>query len=177
MTDVVEREIVMGPGGALEFFIEAKEKGLARFIGITGHGLEAPVHHLNTLRRFPFDTVLLPCNYLLLKDAHYGPAFEKLTAHCKANGVAVQTMKAVARGYWGEKKRTHSTWYEPLADQEAITKNVHWVLGQPDIFLNTAGDTTVLPKVLAAANEFEKRPTDQEMDEVVRRMNMETLFY
>jgi hypothetical protein len=58
----------MGPGGALEFLIEVKEKGLARFIGITGHGLQAPRMHRQSLERFDFDTVLLPCNYLLMQD-------------------------------------------------------------------------------------------------------------
>ncbi len=176
LTDVVEREIIMGPGGALEFLIEAKEKGLTRFIGITGHGLDSPRFHLQTLERFSFDSVLLPCNYLLMQEPNYATGFEKLLAYCRKNQIAVQTIKAIARGYWGEKTWNRSTWYEPLSDEEAISKNVHWVLGIPDIFLNTVGDLHELPKVLKAADCFEKRPSHEEMTETVEKMNMELLF-
>ena len=176
LTDVVEREIIMGPGGALEFLIEAKDKGLAKSIGITGHGLDTPRFHRQTLERFAFDSVLLPCNYLLMQDPNYANEFQALISHCRAHQIAVQTIKSIARGYWGNKKWTHSTWYEPLTDQEAITKSVHWVLGIPGVFLNTVGDLRELPKVLKAANSFEKRPSEEQMNTVVARMKMQTLF-
>lgn len=176
LTDVVEREIIMGPGGALEFVIEAKEKGLTRYIGITGHGLHSPRFHMQTLERFAFDSVLLPCNYLLLQDPNYAAEFENLLTYCRNHHVAVQTIKSIARGYWGDKGWSHSTWYEPLSDEKAITKNVHWVLGIPDIFLNTVGDLQELPKVLKAADSFEKRPSNEEMTETVEKMNMQKLF-
>ena len=176
LTDVVEREIIMGPGGALEFLIEAREKGLTKFIGITGHGQDTPRFHMQTLERFAFDSVLLPCNYLLMQDSNYAAEFEKLLAYCRRKQIAVQTIKAIARGYWGEKKRSHSTWYEPLSDDAAITKNIHWVLGIPDIFLNTVGDLQELPKVLKAADCFEKCPSSEEMTETAEKMNMQMLF-
>jgi aryl-alcohol dehydrogenase-like predicted oxidoreductase len=176
LTDVVEREIIMGPGGALEFLIEAKEKGLAKFIGITGHGLHAPKFHLQTLQRYPFDSVLLPCNYLLFQDQIYVADFENLIAYCREHKIAVQTIKAIARGYWGSKKWSRNTWYEPLTDEEAITHCVHWVLSIPDIFLNTVGDMQELPKVLKAAAGFVKRPSGEVMRQTVERMQMQPLF-
>jgi aryl-alcohol dehydrogenase-like predicted oxidoreductase len=176
MTDVVEREIIMGPGGALEFLVEARNKGLTRFIGITGHGLDSPRFHRQTLERFAFDSVLLPCNYLLMQDPKYANDFEQLVSYCHANQIAVQTIKSIARGYWGDKKWSHSTWYEPLSDEAAIAKCVHWVFGIPNIFLNTVGDVQELPKVLKASDGFEKRPTEEEMNAVVEKMNMQTLF-
>jgi len=176
LTDVVEREIIMGPGGALEFLIEAKEKGLTKFIGITGHGLHAPKFHLQTLQRCPFDSVLLPCNYLLMQNQTYAADFDKLLAHCREHQIAVQTIKAIARGYWGDRKRSRSTWYEPLTDEDAITHCVHWVLGIPDIFLNTVGDLQELPKVLKAADGFAQRPSGGNMRQTVERMGMELLF-
>ena len=176
LTDVVEREIIMGPGGALEFLIEAKEKGLTKFIGITGHGLHTPKFHLQTLKRHQFDTVLLPCNFLLMQDKNYAADFEKLLDYCREHRIAVQTIKAIARGYWGAKKWSHSTWYEPLTDEAAITKCVHWVMGIPDIFLNTVGDLQELPKVLKAAAEFEQCPQAGEMNQTVEQERMQMLF-
>ena len=176
LTDVVEREIIMGPGGALEFVVEAKEKGLARFVGITGHGLDAPRFHRQTLEKFDFDSVLLPCNYLLMQDPNYAGEFERLISYCREHQIAVQTIKSIARGYWGDKEWNRSTWYEPLSNEAAITKCVHWVLGIPGVFLNTVGDVRELPKVLKAADSFEKRPADEEMKAVVEEMKMETLF-
>jgi len=176
LTDIVEREISMRPGGALDFLIEAKEKGLARFIGITGHGLHAPIFHSQTLERFAFDSVLLPCNYLLMQNRNYASEFEKLTSYCHERQIAVQTIKAIAKGYWGNTTRSRSTWYEPLTDEDAIAKCVHWVLSVPRIFLNTVGDLTELPKFLKAAAIFEKRPSREEMEAVVEKMNMQTLF-
>jgi aryl-alcohol dehydrogenase-like predicted oxidoreductase len=176
LTDVVEREIIMGPGGALEFVIEAKEKGLTRYIGITGHGLDTPRFHMQTLERFDFDSVLLPCNYLLMQDPVYAAEFQKLLDYCREHQIAVQTIKSIARGYWGNKKWSHSTWYEPLSDEEAITKNVHWVLGVPGIFLNTVGDLQELPKVLKAASSFEQPPSDEDMNSIAEKMKMQMLF-
>lgn len=176
LTDVVEREIIMGPGGALEFLVEAKEKGLTRFVGITGHGLDAPRFHRQTLERFDFDSVLLPCNYLLMQDPNYAGEFQRLISYCQEHQIAVQTIKSIARGYWGNKEWSRSTWYEPLSNDEAITKCVYWVLGIPGIFLNTVGDVQELPKVLKAADSFEKRPADEEMKAVVEEMKMQTLF-
>ncbi len=176
LTDVVEREIVMGPGGALEFLVEAKKEGLTRFIGITGHGFDSPRFHRQTLERFDFDSVLLPCNYLLMQDPKYADEFEQLISYCHTHQIAVQTIKSIARGYWGDKNWTRSTWYEPLSDEAAIAKCVHWVFGIPGIFLNTVGDVQELPKVLNAADDFKKRPSVEEMNAIVDKMNMQMLF-
>ena len=176
LTDVVEREIVMGPGGALEFLVEAKNEGLTRFIGITGHGFDSPRFHRQTLERFDFDSVLLPCNYLLMQDPKYADEFEQLISYCHTHEIAVQTIKSIARGYWGDKKWTRSTWYEPLSDEAAIVKCIHWVFGIPGIFLNTVGDVQELPKFLKAADDFKQRPTVEEMNAIVDKMNMQMLF-
>ena len=176
LTDVVEREIILGPGGAIEFLVEAKEKGLTKNIGITGHGLDTPRFHMQTLERFAFDSVLLPSNYLLMQDPNYAGEFQKLLLICQERQIAVQTIKSIAKGYWGNKKWSRSTWYEPLTNEGAITKNVHWVLGIPGIFLNTVGDLQELSKVLKAADTYEERPSDEEMNKMVEEMEMQTLF-
>lgn len=176
MTDVVTREYIMGQGGALEFLIEAKKKGLARFIGVTGHGIEAPKMHRQSLSRFNFDTVLLPCNYLLLQNEYYASHFHSLLSYCKEKNVAFQTIKSIARGLWGDKQRSHATWYDPVTDDESISRMVRWVLSNPDIFLITAGDMQLLPKVLAAAADHGAPLKDEEMTAVIQQEEMVPLF-
>ncbi|HEY63966.1 MAG TPA: aldo/keto reductase [Caldilineae bacterium] len=179
LVDPEEWEIAMGPGGALEAAIEAREQGLVRFIGVTGHGVTAPVMHMRSLERFDFDSVLLPYNYPLAQNPEYAENFDRLLAICQERNVAVQTIKSIARGpydaYGGE--RTHAVWYKPLEEQEDIDKAVHWVLARPGIFLNSVGDITLLPKVLDAAIRFDgRRPSDEEMQALVERLAMQPLF-
>lgn len=176
LVDPEEWEVAMGPGGALEAAIEAREQGLVRFIGVTGHGLTAPAMHKRSLERFDFDSVLLPYNYPLMQNPQYAADFEALLALCKERNVAVQTIKSIARGPWGEKAKTRTTWYEPLEEQADIDRAVHWVLGRPGIFLNTVGDIHVLPRVLDAASRFETRPSEEEMQELVARLHMTPLW-
>lgn len=176
LTDVARREIIMGPGGALEFLTEAKAEGLTRFIGITGHGILAPKMHLESLDRFDFDTVLLPLNYPLLKSTRYAADFNDLLSCCRERDIPVQTIKSIARGLWGDRQREQITWYRPLADDAAIEKAVHWILGKDGVFLNSIGEMQLLPKVLAAAAGYETPPTDDEMEEIVKTQGMEPLF-
>ncbi|MBW1697840.1 MAG: aldo/keto reductase [Deltaproteobacteria bacterium] len=176
LTDVARREQIMGPGGALEYLVEAREQGLTRFIGITGHGFLAPRMHYQSLERFDFDTVLLPYNYLLMQQSNYAADVNTLLSCCKERNIAVQAIKSIARGLWGNKNRTHRTWYEPLTDKEAISKAVHWIMGNEQIFLVTAGDMQELPKVLEAAACFKESQDDREMDAMVRSQNMTPLF-
>ena len=176
LIDPEEWEIAMGPGGALEAAVEAREEGLTRFIGVTGHTLAAPSTHMRSLERFEFDSVLLPYNYILFQNAQYAADFEALVEMCRKRQVAVQTIKGIARRPWDERPRTANTWYQPLVEQEAIDKAVHWVLGNPYVFLNTAADIHILPKVLDAASRFKARPSDEEMDEVLAEKEMVPLW-
>lgn len=179
LSDPQEWETALGPGGALEAMIEAREQGLVRFIGVTGHGVTIPAMHKRALERFDFDAVLLPYNYLMMQNPQYAADFEALLALCRERNVAVQTIKSITRGpydaYGGA--RTHNTWYKPLEDQADVDKAVHWVLSRPGIFLNSVGDIHVLPKVLDAASRFTgQQPTDEAMRALVTEREMAPLF-
>jgi aryl-alcohol dehydrogenase-like predicted oxidoreductase len=176
LVDPEEWEVAMGPGGALEAAIEAREQGLVRFIGVTGHGVAAPDMHRRSLERFDFDSVLLPYNYMMMQNPRYAADFRALMALCQKRNVAVQTIKSIARGPWGTKTRTRATWYEPLEDQDAIEKAVRWVLGRPGIFLNTAADIRLLPKVLDAASRFQAPLSDGDMKKEAARLKIKPLF-
>jgi hypothetical protein len=120
--------------------------------------------------------VLLPYSYVMMQNPQYAADFEALLAICQARNVAVQTIKGITRGPWGDKPKTRQTWYEPLEEQAAIDHAVHWVLGRPGIFLNTAGDMTVLPKILDAANRFQTAPAEADMQADWQRLDMAPLF-
>jgi aryl-alcohol dehydrogenase-like predicted oxidoreductase len=166
----------MGPDGALEALVEARAQGLTRFIGVTGHGWTIAAMHRRSLARFDFDSVLLPYNFFMASDARYRQAFEDLLALCRERNVAVQVIKSIARGPWATTARTHTTWYQPLEVQADIDRAVHWVLGIPRTHLNTAGDLTLLPRVLDAASRFERRPSDDEMATMLDTQRMTSLF-
>jgi predicted aldo/keto reductase-like oxidoreductase len=169
-------DVAMAEGGALEAAMEAKDQGLTRFIGVTGHGLLTAAMHVRSLERYEFDSVLLPWNYVLFKSERYRQEFEKLLEICKDRGVAVQTIKSITKGPWAEKDRTRNTWYEPLEEQEDIDKTVSWILGKGYIFLNTCSDIHLLPRVLDAASRFEGKPSDAEMERMVEERRMSRLF-
>jgi len=170
-------DTAMGPGGALEALVEARAQGLVRFIGVTGHGVEIPSMHLRSLGHFDFDTVLLPYNYPMMQNRRYAADFNTLTELCGFRRVAVQTIKSLARGPYPEgQDRTHTTWYAPLEDQSSIDKAVHWVLSNPQVFLNTAGDIRLLPKVLNAATRFDAGPSGEMMADLIAHESMEPLF-
>lgn len=177
LVDEEEWKVAMGDNGAIKAAIEAREEGLVRFIGVTGHGLAAPRMHKRSLERFDFDSVLLPYNYVLMQNPQYAKDFEALLALCEERQVAVQTIKALTRRPWPEGQEHYaSTWYEPFTAQEDIDLAVHWVLGRPGVFLNTASDVNLLPKILDAASRFERRPSDEEMQALVKRTAAEPLF-
>ena len=116
LSDVIEWETALGAGGALEAAVEAREEGIVRFIGVTGHNLSIAAMHRRSLERFPFDSVLLPYNFRQLQDERYAAEFEALAATCKERGVALQTIKSIALAPWNGRRPTTSTWYEPLTD-------------------------------------------------------------
>jgi aryl-alcohol dehydrogenase-like predicted oxidoreductase len=171
-----EWETALEPGGALEAALEARQNGLVRYIGVTGHGWMIAALHKRALKRFDFDSVLMPYNYVMHSNERYLNEFEEVWRICREQNVAVQTIKSLARGPWGITPQNRNTWYQPLEEQSDIDKAVHWVLGHPNVFLNTVGDMTLLPKVLDSAARFQNRPSPEEMEEMVKKNKMSSLF-
>lgn len=176
LVDEDEWQTAFSSGGVLEAVVQARDEGLVRFIGVTGHGATVAAQHLRSLKEYPFDSVLLPYNFPMSRNASYVADFEALLALCAERRVAVQTIKAITRGPWGDHKQTANTWYEPITDQDAIDIAVSWVLGRDGIFLNTVGDVHILPKVIDAAERFTQRPSDEQMGELEAAFGLEPLF-
>jgi aryl-alcohol dehydrogenase-like predicted oxidoreductase len=172
-----EWELALGPDGALRAAVEARDEGLVRFIGVTGHGTRVAAMHLRSLERFDFDSVLLPYNHTMMADPEYAADFEALVARCREREVAVQTIKSVARRRWPEGAGAGaSTWYEPLRDEDVLTRAVHWALTLPGVFVNTASDATLLPTLLRAAARFEGAPDEAQMNADEERLAITPLF-
>jgi aryl-alcohol dehydrogenase-like predicted oxidoreductase len=170
-----------GPGGAVEALARARDEGLVRFIGVTGHGTRIARAHLTSLARFPFDSVLLPYSYVAMQDAAYAADVHELLALCAERGVAAQTIKSVARRRWRpDDDRPRFAWYEPLAASAALDRAVAWVLSGTQVFLNTSSDARLLPAILAAAERASApgaaRPPDADLDADLDAEGIEPLF-
>jgi aryl-alcohol dehydrogenase-like predicted oxidoreductase len=163
LVDVIEWETALRADGALEACIEAREEGLVRFIGVTGHGLTVPKMHSLSLERHPFDSVLCPYNWIMMQDPRYAKTFNHLASTCAQRNVALQTIKSLAYRPWEGREKTASTWYEPLTEQDDIDKAASWVLANEQAFLLTTGDVEILPKLLDAAERASGRPSDEQM--------------
>jgi len=162
--------------GAVAALAEARDQGLVRFLGVTGHGTQAAAMHHRSLGRFPFDAVLLPYNYTMLEQPAYARDFEALVAACEKDSVAIQTIKSVARRRWQDDSARRFSWYEPLRDAEAVTRAVRFVLARPGIFLNSSSDATLLRLTLEAASQTATAPDAEALAADVARFEMQPLF-
>jgi aryl-alcohol dehydrogenase-like predicted oxidoreductase len=167
ITTMEELDAVTMKGGALEAFVQARQEGLTKFIGITGHGVNAPQIYLEALRRFDFDSVLFPLNFVQMAIPEFRKNAEELIATCKAKDVGTMVIKSITKGPWGEKQHTATTWYEPFDQMDEIQKGVNFSLSYDVSGLCTAGDTRVLPLVLQACENFSPLNTD-EMEEMIK---------
>jgi aryl-alcohol dehydrogenase-like predicted oxidoreductase len=163
--------------GTLQAFVEAREQGLVRFLGVTGHGVKVPEMHLRSLERFDFDSVMLPYNYVMMQKPKYAANFHALVSLCSERGVALQTIKAIARQPWKRRSRTYNTYfYEPLVEYEAIDRAVHWALGLPGSFLVSAGDMRLIPGILKAASRMDAVPGDAELEADREKYEIKSVF-
>jgi aryl-alcohol dehydrogenase-like predicted oxidoreductase len=176
LADPIDWDTALSPGGVIEAAVEAKDEGLIRGIGVTGHGLQIAATHRRSLERFDFDSVLLPYNYITMQNEYYADNFNALLATCRERNVAVQTIKSLAYKPWMGQAHTRSTWYKPLEDQGDIDAAVWWVLARPGIFLNTVGDIALLPKVLDAASRFDEGISQADLEQRLSKLNLEPLF-
>ncbi len=151
---LVELDLITGIGGALEAILQAREEGLIKYIGITGHGVEVPAVFQEALRRFDFDTVLFPLNFILYGAVHYRQRTEELLAQCANRDIGTMCIKSIARGPWGNKQKTHTTWYQPFTERKWIQKSINFTLSQPITGICTAADVTLLPAIIKACESY-----------------------
>jgi len=163
-------------GGSLEGIIEMREKGLTRFIGITGHGMQTPTIFIEALRRFDFDSVLFPIFPALFADEDYRKQALALLDLCEEKDVGVMTIKAIAKEPWGDREPHYHTWYVPFDDQETIQTNINFSLSHKLTHICTVGDYRILGKVLTACEHFEPMDADAQMALINAQSDLEIFF-
>jgi aryl-alcohol dehydrogenase-like predicted oxidoreductase len=172
-----EFDVAHGPRGAVEALVRARDEGLVRFIGVTGHGVRIAEMHRRSLERHDFDSVLLPYNHLMMRNTDYRHHFEALMEECEARQVAMQTIKAVARRRWpADSDEPHRSWYEPLPPGPALARAVAFVLSRPGLFLNTSADTSLLDAIVAAASGPVEAPSAEDLEADADAEDMSPLF-
>ncbi|MDA3851650.1 MAG: aldo/keto reductase [Spirochaetaceae bacterium] len=163
--------------GAIRAFKEARDEGLVRFLGVTSHGMKAPSVLASALEYFPFDSVLVPYNYAIMKDKNYAEDFNRLSQLCREKNTAMQIIKTICKGPYKEGEQgKYNTWYEPLTQQEDIDIAVGWALNRDHCFINSAAEMTLLHKIAKAAQTGHRTISDDEMARAAKRIGMSNLF-
>ncbi|MCA1849241.1 MAG: aldo/keto reductase [Actinobacteria bacterium] len=155
VNDLEDLDRATRSGGSLEAAIEARDEGLVGAVGITGHGHEAPATHREALRRYPFDTVLTPWNYILSADEDYRRDFEALVEEVKRQDAGLMTIKTISRRNWSEgnplEGQRRATWYEPFEEQEYVSAAVSFVLARQEITgIPIVGDVGLIDPMIEA---------------------------
>jgi aryl-alcohol dehydrogenase-like predicted oxidoreductase len=140
---------------AAEVIFAARDEGLVRHVGITGHDITVPATFIEALERYDFDTVMFPVYPGVWADPIYRADAERLLAICQERDLGVMAIKAAARKPWPSGDRFATTWYEPYADAEQVARGVTFALSTPGVTaFCTPGDLDVLDLALAAAEAF-----------------------
>ena len=176
ITTMEELDAITMKGGALEAFVEARQRGLINYIGITGHGVNAPQIYLEALRRFDFDSVLFPLNFVQFAIPEFRKSAEELIATCKAKDVGTMIIKTITKAPWGERPHTANTWYEPFEKLAEIQRAINFGLSYEVTGLCTAGDTRILPLVLEACKNFTPMNEAQREEMIQSAKQYEPLF-
>ncbi len=176
VTSFEELDAVTAPGGALEALVEARQSGLIKFIGITGHGVNAPAIYLEALNRFDFDSVTFPLNYVQAGNPEYYRQAEELIRQCHLRDMGLMIIKSIAKGAWGEKEPTHTTWYEPFPEMDQIQPAINFVLSHAVTGICTAGDTRLLPMVLKACENYVPMSPEERLNLIESGRSYQPLF-
>ena len=176
ITTMEELDAITMKGGAVEAIVKAREEGLTKYIGITGHGVNAPQIYLEALRRFDFDSIVFPLNFVQMANPEFRKYAEKLVDSCKAQDVGTMVIKSITKGPWGAKQHTATTWYEPFEKLDEIQKGVNFALSYEVSGLCTAGDIRVLPLVLQACESFSPLSKEEREEMIKSGTQYEPLF-
>ena len=157
--DAKTLDTILGPGGAMEAVLEAREQGLVRFIGITGHN---PPSHNKALSRFDFDTVMFPLNRVHAVHPTDWNDYAPLLKTARQKDVGVMAIKSVAKQAWPNRQantQNYNTWYEPFNNATEIEKSLWFTLSQDITAAVLPGELSLWPMIIDAAQRF--KPLDK----------------
>jgi aryl-alcohol dehydrogenase-like predicted oxidoreductase len=173
VNDLETLNVVLGPGGALEAVLEAKEQGLVDYIGITGH---RPAVQVEALNRFPFDTLLFPINRVLAANRNDYSDFSVLLDRARQLDVGTMGIKAVAKRPWAGAMHMRRTWYEPFDTQDEIDRSLWWSLSQGITTTPMAGDLSLWPMILDAADRYRPLSEKEQAEAVAEGRRYRSIF-
>jgi aryl-alcohol dehydrogenase-like predicted oxidoreductase len=176
VTTFADLEAIFAPGGALEAFVEAKKQGLTTYLGITGHGLDAPRIQIEALNRFDLDTVMFPLNFVLMANPQFRSDVNELLALCAKRDVGVQCIKSICKAPWGERERRYRPWYEPFDDLVMINKCIRFTLSQAITGAPCASDSRLWPAIFDAADRFVPMPAEEQESLIAQAGNYQPLW-
>lgn len=151
VTTLEDVDILLGPGGAMEAFLEARNEGKIRFIGFSAHSVEAAMALMN---RFDFDTILFPFNFATWNAGNFGP---QVLARAKEKNMGILALKAMAKGPWpqgADRSKYPKCWYEPLVSDEDILMGLRFTLSHPITAAVPPGDENLFKKALTLADKI-----------------------
>ena len=149
--DLDTLETILNPGGALEAVLEAKQQGLIKYIGITGH---RPNVYVEALKRFDFDTVLFPLSRVHAAHFNADNDFRPLIDLAKQKDVGMLAIKSISKRLWPSQDRPYSTWYEPFDMQADIDRSLAYCLSQGVTTCPMSSDVKLWPMLIEAAERF-----------------------
>ncbi len=158
VTSVEEVGAIMGPGGAMETFLEAKKEGKVRFLGFSAHSVEAA---LALMDRFDFDTILFPVNFTTWNAGNFGP---KVLKRAKEKGMGILALKAMAKGPWPEgadRSKYSKCWYEPLTSTDDIRMGLRFTLSHPVTAAVPPGEAELWKIALTVADNLQPLTGDE----------------
>ncbi len=164
---------ILGPGGALEAVLEAREQGLVKYIGITGH---RPFVQVEALNRFPFDTVLFPLNRVLAARRNDYSDFSILLDQTRQKDVGMIAIKAITKRPWQGPTHIYRTWYEPFDEQTEIDKSLWYVLSQGITTAPMASDVSLWPMLLDSAERFQPMNAEEQAAVVAEARRYQSIF-
>jgi aryl-alcohol dehydrogenase-like predicted oxidoreductase len=168
VTSLEDVETILGPGGALETFLEARDQGMIRYLGFSAHSVEAA---LALMDGFDFDTILFPFNFATWYAGNFGP---QVMERAKEKGMGILALKAMAWRPWeeGEERTNDKTWYKPLPDREQARQGLRFTLSHPVTAAIPPGHEDLFAMALELARDFE--PMDQGEIRAVKEKAMKT---
>lgn len=172
VSTLAEVEQILGPGGALETFVKAREKGQVRFLGFSAHSEDAA---LALMDRFAFDTILFPFNWVCWNQAKFGP---RVLARADEKGMGILALKTLAKRKWkeDEERRWKKTWYSPVDSFDEALMAVRFTLSKPITAGTTPGHEQLLIWMCDAAERFTPLTPEEEAEVARRSVGLEPIF-
>ena len=164
-------EKIMAPGGALETFVKARERGLTRFLGFSAHSEEAAIALMD---RFAFDTILFPFNWVCWLKNNFGPA---VLTHAKEKGMGILALKSLAKHKWESETRAWAKcWYHPADTAEEAALGLRFTLSRPITAAPTPGHEHLFNWACDAAEHFTPITPAEEAELARRAQALEPIF-